>query len=230
MLYKRLITGSVFGLLILVIAVGFWLIRVSKPQVPVLDFTNRIHTTLYQKATGFWDATLVSLREPTSSIIHVGWQKPTQIYNHFLITITDAKTGWTRTESGEHERITLDLSDLQSDVKYTIVLQACLDRACNAWLVSKEEFEQRTEKMIWQITEEIPDLDKLPEREEWETNVLLSEIRLLNEDAEEISSEEKINYTIERVTLVNGFYEQTMTLTQNFGEGTKTVVAKLMNP
>ncbi len=149
MLYKRSISIIVFVLLILAILVAIWFVQKQKPdeKKPYIDFTNRIHTSLYQNATDVWDAALATdvFERSPSTAIHLSWQKPTQTYNHFLITVTNAETGWTHTESGEHERITLDVSDLLPDTKYTFVVQACADPICTSWLIANQEISARTQ-------------------------------------------------------------------------------------
>lgn len=147
MLYKRFITLAVFVLLILAVLIALWLWRAPGVQAPTIDLTGRIHTSLYQGASDVWSAQLTTapFENSPSTMIHLEWQKPTQTYNHFLITATDAQTGWTRTESGEHERVTLDVPDLFPDTLYTFVIQACLDRDCSAWLIADAETTARTQ-------------------------------------------------------------------------------------
>ncbi len=146
MLYKRFITTVVFTLLALAILVTLWLMRNPVEKKPSIDLTNRIHTSLYQEAIDVWDAALTTdpFDASPSTMIHLGWQKPIQTYNHFLITVTQPESGWTRTESGEHERVTLDLSDLLPDTKYTFVVQACSDPVCSSWLIADQEVSGQT--------------------------------------------------------------------------------------
>jgi hypothetical protein len=148
MLYKRSITIAIFVLLVLVILVAIWFARKPINEKAKFDITNRIHTSLYQKASDVWDGSLTTDVFPTSPStgIHLSWRKPAQKYNHFLITVTNAQTGWTRTESGEHERVTLDLTDMLPDTKYTFIVQACVDPKCSSWMIADEEVSARTAK------------------------------------------------------------------------------------
>lgn len=146
MLYKRFISTAVLVLLAIAIVVALWLTRGPGVQKPKVDFTNRIHTSLYQNSTDSFDAAIQTFPFTNSpeTGIHLEWQKPTQTYNHFLVTVTDAQTGWTRTESGEHERVTLDVTDLQPDTKYSFTIRACSDPKCSSWIIASEEVHART--------------------------------------------------------------------------------------
>ncbi len=76
---------------------------------------------------------------------HLSWEKPTKKYNHFLLTITNRTLNTKTLESGNSERVTLDLIGLDLDTEYTIALQACLDPSCKKWLVSKTEVSLTTD-------------------------------------------------------------------------------------
>lgn len=146
MQYKHLVSVRIFILLALAVAVLFWFMRTPEANGPSIDVTNKVHSVIYQHAVAFFDAKLAAtpfVVSPSTGIRLI-WQKPEEIYNHFLITITDANSGWTRTESGEHERVSLDFTDLTADTLYTFVVQACIDPSCKSWMTSSEEIHATT--------------------------------------------------------------------------------------
>ncbi len=135
----------------IVIIAGYFLTR-----GPNIDLTDKHHLRAYEGAKDVFDAQLqvmpfypsdtVDATSPvaSSTYLRTQWSAPEKIYNHFLITISDPQSDFTRTESGEHDRVTLDLSDLTQDTSYVIVLQACLDPSCERWLVSDVEYQGTT--------------------------------------------------------------------------------------
>ncbi len=217
MQYKRFITVAISTLFVCAILVAVWLLE--HPQYSskqAVDLTNKVHTEFYQKALSYWDAQLETgpFRENSSTGIRLTWTKPEEVYNHFLITVTDAASGWTQTGSGEHDRVSLDQTGLQPDTKYTFVVRACIDVKCESWMTAEKEAEARTPKMIWKITSENRDLTTFAEMENWQTAVRLPEIILQKEDGTSFSFEEKNTLTIERVTFVKmkGVEDTVMTL------------------
>ncbi len=130
-----------------------YLIWLSMQPSPV-DSTGKYHVELYDSASGTFDAQLKILPfQPqqiedatvgSSTYLRTEWSQAEQTYNHFLITISDPASDFSRTESGEHDRVSLDLSDLTSDTEYIIVLRACLEPICDTWLVSDQEYSGRT--------------------------------------------------------------------------------------
>lgn len=228
--YLKLITIVVLLLLVSAIATAIYFVTIRPESIaPRIQLTDKIHSSFYQQALGYWDARLLTapFQERSSSMIVLQWTKPTQIYNHFLITVTDPKTGWTHTESGEHDRESLNITNLAADTKYVFVLRACIDADCSTWLTSEREAEHRTQKMIWQLTDDADDLGAFDIRENWETSVMLPNIILQHEDESVWTTEQKNTLTIQRVVLINGPYEQMMILEEK--EGT-VLSAKLLNP
>lgn len=229
--YKRFIASVIIFLLILALATSVYFLRLQKDTTGDVDLTNKVHSMFYQDAVAYWDAKLTTgpFREGSSSAVRLTWTQPEEIYNHFLMTITDARSGWTRTESGEHDRVSLDVTSLQPDTKYTFVVRACIDVNCNSWMISHQEVDGKTEQMIWKLTQETRDLSLYPDQEEWQTRVQLENILLQNENGDTLSSEQKNAFTIERITrapLKSGT-EPVMTLKDSSG---KLFFAKLINP
>ncbi len=155
MVDKRTLTVTLFLLLLSVLFMAFRLQHRPAASFGTLpkkiDATNRVHTSFYQKALEVWPANLKAETETSSSKIHLTWDKPKKAYNNFLVTVSDPKTTWTRTEAGEHDRVGLDVPDLKPDTVYTLVVLACLDPNCKTWFVADQEAEGRTSKMIWKI-------------------------------------------------------------------------------
>tara|TARA_B100001964_G_C13974619_1_gene483425 strand:- start:123 stop:611 length:489 start_codon:yes stop_codon:yes gene_type:complete len=138
-----IILGSMIGYL-------FWL----SVQPPPINATGKHHTEFYEGATRVFDAQLEILPfQPqviedatvgSSTYLRAEWRQAARTYNHFLITISDPASEFTRTEAGEHDRVSLDLSDLTPDTEYNIVLRACLEPVCDNWYVSEHEYTGRT--------------------------------------------------------------------------------------
>ncbi|MBI5370055.1 fibronectin type III domain-containing protein [Candidatus Uhrbacteria bacterium] len=210
--------------------------RTAEKQSALL--ADKIHTALYRDATSIWDGQLISGPfNPTdiagethgsSTYIRLTWQPPTQTYHHFLITITDPRTRWTRIESGEHDRTSLDLSDLKSDTKYTMTVQACLDQPCRTWLMPSEETTYRTDKPFWQIVDTAAELKKATEVEDWQNSIILNDVSLIKSDNSLYSADEKNTFIIERVVHVPKSDEIIMTLVQRVTS--RRLFAKLLNP
>lgn len=74
-----------------------------------------------------------------STMLTVRWQAPTATYNHFLLTISMTDGIVLRKESGEHDRLSLDVDGLTPETAYVFALQACLDPRCTQWLIAQEE-------------------------------------------------------------------------------------------
>ena len=229
MLYKRFIYWSIFGIFVLAFATAWYLLHLEPLPIASVDATDKLHTDFYQQALEHWNAELTTgpFRENSSTGIRLTWKQPEQIYNHFLITITDPETGWTRTESGEHDRISLDVSDLQPVTNYTFVVRACLDVDCQNWMISTTETEAKTPKTIWQLISSLEDQTSLTERVNWQEEVELNQLLLQNEAGEPLSDEEKNTLVLERVMFSEDASIQFLTLKTQ--EGT-IVYAQLMNP
>jgi|GEM_PF-2297099 len=185
--YKQTLVIVIILLFLSALAVAYRFLPNSSLQTnsqPV-DYTNRIHTNLYRDAQATWDAQLKSESLDSSSRLRLTWNKPEETYNHFLITVTaaDYDAPWTRTESGEHDRVSLDLSELLLDTDFIFVVQACLNLDCTEWLIADQEAGNRTEKEIWSVVgiyttypqgKLIPytfDLTETIRREEWESDM-----------------------------------------------------------
>lgn len=113
---------------------------------PHIDSTGKMHVDLYEGANDTWDPQMEILpfdRAP-SSMLTLLWQPPTETYNHFLITISTADGTLLRTESGEHDRLSLDVDGLAPETEYLFALQACLDPRCSEWLIAQQEYRGTT--------------------------------------------------------------------------------------
>lgn len=133
------------------------------------DYSNLVHSSLVKNALDTWDSDYKAVKfRPkeingnkygSASYIRLEWDAPETTYNHFLITITEPRSEWKRVESGEHERFSLDISDLQPDTIYVFMIQACTDPECSTWFAPNSEISQRTDKLIWHIDETPQNLD-----------------------------------------------------------------------
>lgn len=142
MLYAVIAVGAL-GL----ISYFFW----SQPRV---DSTGKIHTDLYDGATDTWNPEVQVLPFRPQDIdgqtvgssdgIRLEWSQPTETYNHFLLTVTDPVAYTSFKESGEHDRVSLDVTGLEPDTEYVFALQACLDPRCETWLIAQDEYSGRT--------------------------------------------------------------------------------------
>jgi hypothetical protein len=129
-----------------------------------VDATGKVHTDLYTDATNTWDPHIQVLPfRPqelggetigSSTAIRLEWTPPEETYNHFLLTVTDPIAHTTYIESGEHDRVSLDVTGLKADTQYVFALQACFDPSCQAWLVATQETTARTPMEIWSLEEE----------------------------------------------------------------------------
>ncbi|MEK7620613.1 MAG: fibronectin type III domain-containing protein [Patescibacteria group bacterium] len=125
------------------VASAAWLVR-----SPRVDATGKILASLYEGASDTWDAQIQVLpfeRAPDRQLT-LRWQPPEETYNHFVVTISKADGTLVRKESGEHDRVTLDLDALEPETEYVFALQACLDRRCEQWLVAQEEYRGTTQQ------------------------------------------------------------------------------------
>lgn len=202
MQYKRLIMAGIFLLLVLVIITAIWLTQSASPSTLLKDsMRSAVHKDLYEQATGVWnsDLALEDLSRDTSSVLRMVWQQPVQTYNHFLVTITNPATNWTRTESGEHDRVSLELTDLNPQTFYTMVVRACLDPNCLQWIISDHEVNGMTEPMRWAVTAPPEGLSEWPEVNEWQTPFALASVDLTKEDGTAFTDEDKNALVIERV-------------------------------
>ena len=126
-----------------------------------VDTSGKFHKDIYSGALGTWNPEFTTdffrsqiindVEFGSSSTISVAWQRPEITYNHFILTITDPASDWFRKESGEHERVSLDLDALTPGAEYLIALQACLDPECEEWHVSENEESGTPSLMRWQL-------------------------------------------------------------------------------
>lgn len=131
---------------------------------PPVDSTGKIHTDLYDGASGTWDPEVQVLpfraqdidgkTVGSSTAIRLEWKQPSQTYNHFLLTVTDPSTNTSTIESGEHDRVSLDITGLKADTEYVFALQACFDPRCQTWIVATDEITARTPVEFWSQDEE----------------------------------------------------------------------------
>lgn len=148
-----------FILAAILIAIGYALI--TQPRV---DSTGKTHTELYEEAQAVWDAqTRVGLfREQevdgetigSSTALSVEWDAPATDFNHYVLSIS-TPDGFLRSEASEKERARLDLTGLKANTTYTLALQACLDRACEDWIISKDETTATTPEEVWTAVDTI---------------------------------------------------------------------------
>ncbi|MBI4592045.1 fibronectin type III domain-containing protein [Candidatus Uhrbacteria bacterium] len=116
---------------------------------PIVDSTGKLQTELYEGASGVWDPQMevVAFERSASNTLTLRWQPPQETYNHFLVTISKADGTLLRKESGEHDRVSLDLDGLEAATEYVFTLQACLDSRCEAWLIAQEEYRGTTQPL-----------------------------------------------------------------------------------
>lgn len=128
-------------------------------STPKIDSTNKIHADLYEGASDSWDPHLEITpfeRAPTTALT-VRWQAPEKIYNHFLLTISNTDGTILRKESGEHDRLSLDLDALEPATEYIFNLQACLNPRCESWIIAQEEYRGTTQALATQTETETTD-------------------------------------------------------------------------
>lgn len=115
-----------------------------------IDSSDKIHADLYEGASGTWDPQMevVAFERAPSTMMSVRWQPPEKTYNHFVVTISQTDGTLVRKESGEHDRVTLDLDALEPETEYVFALQACLDPRCEQWLVAQEEYRGTTQPLL----------------------------------------------------------------------------------
>lgn len=131
---------------------------------PAVDSTGKIHTEIYNGASGTWNPEVQSLpfrpqdvdgqTVGSSTAIRLEWKQPTETYNHFLLTITNPATNTSIKESGEHDRVSLDITGLKPDTEYVFALQACFDPRCETWIVAENEILARTPQEFWSQDDE----------------------------------------------------------------------------
>lgn len=201
------------ALIILVLIAFGILMFIQKKQ---LNLDERYHKELYAESVKLFESQLetshfreqiiVGETRGSSSRIRLTWQKPVKPYNHFVIVISDPKTGKTRRESGEHERMSLDVSDLKADTEYVFTLLACLEPSCKKWMTSREEPRAKTEKMYWQLFDTIvieKDVALFQPVESWQTLIDPQAIVWLNTDGTLLDRE-----TAEQIQLEQLYYRQ----------------------
>lgn len=112
-----------------------------------IDSTDKVHSDIYSNANGTWNPQMevTPFERAPSTMMTLRWQPPEETYNHFVVTISKADGTLVRKESGEHDRVALDLDMLESQTEYVFALQACLDSRCEQWLVAEEEYRGTTQ-------------------------------------------------------------------------------------
>lgn len=126
---------------------------------PHVDSTGKVHTDLYESAMDTWNPEMQVLPFRPQDIdgqtigsshgIRLEWSQPTETYNHFLLTVTEPVAHTSFKESGEHDRVSLDVTGLKPDTEYVFALQACVDPRCETWLVAQDEYRGRTAPEYW---------------------------------------------------------------------------------
>ncbi|MDG1949934.1 MAG: fibronectin type III domain-containing protein [bacterium] len=145
------------ALVVLIIMAGIFVYAtISGPSV---DSTNRVHTQLYEGADDTWDAQAATelFREQmidgetigSSTALGLRWSAPKVEFNHYVVTISHLETGIVRSEASEQDRQRLDLTGLDADTNYTFALQACIDRACDEWIIASTEATGTTPEEYW---------------------------------------------------------------------------------
>ena len=220
MKYKNAIIAGILIILVLVVVAIFWTQQQTDFQITSWD--SNLQTAVFQPQM------IAEAERGSSSFIRLTWQKPETTYNHFLITVTNPETGWSRTEAGEHERVSLDVSDLEPDTTYTFIVQACGDPNCTIWITSNEKPSARTEKMFWKFIEEKISAD-LPEKDEWKKTVDLERSILLTTD-DKPWTENKNDWQIENVFVQSKPSYKIISKLISATENGKILFAELLNP
>ena len=197
---------------------------------PGADPTGKQHVSLYEgaktsvsmeiTASPFRGQDIDGQTVGSSTVIHVEWEKPNKEYNHFLITISDPASDYSSTESGEHDRVSLDLTILEPNTSYLIALQACLDPYCKNWYVADEELSVTTPQKYWQVDETTYKPSEEDELEE-QTEELSGELINSEEPIEGVSA-----YKIVYVESVS--YDQRLLMLDE--SGATVASATLLNP
>ncbi|MBI4713740.1 fibronectin type III domain-containing protein [Candidatus Uhrbacteria bacterium] len=217
---KVIIVTVLLVIFILALGITFWTFKGNEPEK--ISWDGNLQTARFRPQQ------IAGEERGSSSFIRLTWQKPETIYNHFLITVANPETGWTRKESGEHERFSLDISDLEPDTLYTFVVQACGNPNCDAWITSKE-VSDRTEKMFWKFTDEKIS-DDLPKKDEWEEVINFESSIFLTVD-DKPWTENKNDWQIENVFVQSKPYKIILKLAKVVENGSgETLFAELLNP
>jgi len=127
-----------------------------------IDSTGMLQANLFDEAERTWDPAMEVLPfelNPTTQIT-LRWQPPEKNYNHFVIWISDASGNLIRTESGEHDRSSLDPNGLSPGTDYVFDIQACIDPDCKSWYIGKDEYHGTTASLL-----ENPDITETPIQE-----------------------------------------------------------------
>jgi len=153
---KNMKNRIIFVTVVLVVIFVVWF--ANKTIGIKVDLEGKVHRDLYAHASGVWDPQMQVLpfrpqdingqQVGSSTQLRLEWQKPEKKYNHFVITITDPISGYTRKESGEHDRTSLDPDALTPATEYIFALQACLDRRCEKWMIAQNESRGTTASQI----------------------------------------------------------------------------------
>ncbi|MBI5794375.1 fibronectin type III domain-containing protein [Candidatus Uhrbacteria bacterium] len=143
-----------FLLIVAVVILGYLYL-----QRPAVDATGKLHADLYRGASDSWDPGIQTFpfrpqdidgqTVGSSTAIRLEWKQPKKTYNHFLLTVTDPATNTTTRESGEHDRVSLDITGLKPDTQYVFALQACFDPRCQTWMIAQDETTARTPVEFW---------------------------------------------------------------------------------
>ncbi len=239
---KKFLLGIVILIGAAVLAISLSQSKQATETFLPLDPENREHRSLYFDATRTWNSELKAKEyNPqfingenvgSASKVSLSWKLPNDVFNHYLITVTNPDSGWTRTESGESGRTELTLSELLPNEKYTFVLQACFDPACKEWFVSEKEEVFRTPQQFFKETDlstsfaaptytlsnEVPQtLDK-------------STMRFLHKDGGIFTDEELETIKLHKILIFkNDLAKQFAQITFNSGGANRTIITQLIN-
>jgi len=124
-----------------------------------IDSTGKIHADLFDQAKRTWDPVMEVLPfepNPTTQLT-IRWQPPEKDYNHIVIWISTASGELLKSESGEHDRVSLDPDGLEPGTEYVFAIQACIDPDCKRWYIGQDEYRGTTERLTEEgdITETI---------------------------------------------------------------------------
>lgn len=209
-----------------------------------LEPENKLHTELYFDAERTWNSHLrAEAKDPifingemvgSSSKIVLNWTPPNDIFNHYLVTTTNTKTGWTKTESGENSREGLTVTKLAPNEKYTFVVRACFDPSCTKWFITEKEVAFRTPQEFFQEASPDPAFSdpRYVTHEDYPQELDLNTMRFVDEDGTPLTQSELDSLKLNKLVLYRGAPKARfgqVTYRQD-GGAFRTVVTQLINP
>lgn len=209
----------------LLVAIGTTIVWLKQEKKQITDEIGTWEANL--QTSLFRPKTIVETEYGSSSGIRLTWEKPSQTYNHFLITITNPETVWSRKESGEHDRVSLDVTDLEPDTTYTFFVQACFDPKCGSWITSTEKPSTRTDKQILRFVDSV-DESKSKLQEEMKDRIDLERVIIFTTDNTPWT-ENKTEWKAEEIYLQKkpfGYFVKLI----NQNDGEKILWAEFLNP